>query len=75
MTLADTDGEESRLDQKGLASGLRVLAESTVLSTAISNTTLAGETIWRPTDACASRRHRVTEVSLSQRLVARDQAH
>lgn len=75
MTLADTDGEESRLDQKGPASGLRVLAESTVLSTAISNTALTGETIWQPTDAGATRRHRITKVSLSQRLVARDQAH
>jgi len=46
-----------------------------VLPTATGNTALAGETIWRPTDARAARRHRIAEVSLSQRLVAGDQAH
>lgn len=75
LTLADADGKEGRLDQKGPASGLRILAESTVLSTTISNTSPTGETVRRPTDARATRRHRITEVSLSQRLVAGDQAH
>lgn len=75
MTLTDTDGKEGRLDQKGPASGLRVFAEFTMLSTAISNTALTSETIWWPIDTRATRRHRITKVSLSQRLVARDQAH
>lgn len=75
MILTDTDGKEGWLDQKGPASGLRILAKFTMLSTAISNTALTGETIWRPTDARASRRHRITKVSLSQRLVARNQAY
>lgn len=75
LTLADADGEEGRLDQKGPASGLRILAESAVLSITISNTSPTGETIRRSTNACATRRHRITEISLSQRLVAGDQAH
>lgn len=75
MTLTDTDGKESWLDQKGPASGLRVLAKFTMLSTAISNTALTSKTIWRSTDTRATRRHRITKVSLSQRLVARNQAH
>jgi hypothetical protein len=75
LALADADGEEGRLDQKGLASGLRIFTESTVLSATISDTSPTGETIRRSIDACATRRHRITEVSLSQRLVAGDQAH
>lgn len=75
LTLADADGEESRLDQKGPASGLRILTESTVLSTTISDTSPTSETIRQSTDARATRRHRITEISLSQRLVAGDQAH
>jgi len=65
LTLTDADGEKSRLDQKGPASRLRVLAKSTVFSTTISDTSSTGETIRRPIDARATRRHRITEVSLS----------
>jgi hypothetical protein len=71
----DADGEESRLDQASPASGLRVLAESAMLPAAACNTALTGETIRRSTNTRTSRGYRITKVSLSQRLVARDQAH
>lgn len=63
------------MDETGPAAGLRVLAEFAVLPAATGNTSLTGETIRRPTDARASGGHRITEVSLSQRLVARNQAY
>lgn len=72
MLFADSDGEKSRLDQAGPTSGLRVLAESAVLPAATGNTSLTGKTIRRPADARASGGHRITEVSLPQRLVAGD---
>jgi len=72
LIFADADGEEGWLDQKGPASRLRVLTESAVLSTTISDTSPTGKTIRRPTNARTTRRHRITEVSLSQRLVAGD---
>lgn len=63
------------MDQESPASGLRVFAEFAVLPAAAGDTSPAGETIRRPTDARSSRGYRITEVPLSQRLVVGGQAH
>lgn len=75
FSLPDSNGKKGGMDEKGPTTGLRVFTEFAVLSASTGDSSLTSKTIWWPINARTKRGHRTTKVSLSQRLVAGNQAY